>query len=117
MNVLKKTLKDKNVILVLTVALVAYISYFSNKLPEVSTFLGTRYGKLIMLALILFTAHHNLPIAILLSIVFLSKVKEDFSNGTVGTSSVPSEKAIDTSGPLAAVGSGIAAFIPFLLLL
>ena len=71
MNNLVKALNDKHVSLVLTVALIAYIAYFY--LPAVATFLGTWYGKALMCVVIVMVAHHNITIALLLTLAFLKK--------------------------------------------
>ena len=52
------------------------MTFFSDKLAPIKDFKGNWYGKLTILAIILFVAHHNTPVALLLVLLFVSKVKE-----------------------------------------
>ena len=78
MNRVIATLKDKNISLGLCVVLAVYVSFMSGRFSEVSDFLKSNVGKLIMCSLIVFVSQHNVQLALMLSLVFITQVNEGF---------------------------------------
>ena len=78
MNRVVVTLKDKNVSLGLCLVLAVYVSFMSGRFSEVSDFLKSNVGKLIMCGLIVFVSQHNVQLALMLSLVFITQVNEGF---------------------------------------
>lgn len=67
------------------------MTFFADKLAPIKDFMGNWYGKLTILAIILFVAHHNIPVALLLVLVFVSKVKEGYRQNALPESRKPKE--------------------------
>ena len=76
------SLKDKNISLGLCVVLAVYVSFMSGRFSEVSDFLKSNVGKLIMCGLIVFVSQHNVQLALMLFLVFVTQVNEGFMNLT-----------------------------------
>ena len=72
-------LKDKNVSLGLCLVLAVYVAFMSGRFPKVSDFLKSNVGKLIMCGLIVFVSQHNVQLALMLSLVFITQVNEGFN--------------------------------------
>ena len=71
-------LKDKNVSLGLCLVLAVYVAFMSGRFPKVSDFLKSNMGKLIMCGLIVFVSQHNVQLALMLFLVFVTQVNEGF---------------------------------------
>ena len=78
MNKVVATLKNKNTSLGLCIALAVYVAFMSGNLPEVSGFLRSNIGKLVMSGVIVFVSQHNVQLAIMLALVFVTQVNEGF---------------------------------------
>ena len=79
MNRVVVTLKDKNVSLGLCLVLAVYVSFMSGRFSKVSDFLKSNMGKLIMCGLIVFVSQHNVQLALMLFLVFVTQVNEGFN--------------------------------------
>ena len=73
MNNLVNTLKDRQVSLSLCVLLVVLMTFFSDKLSPVKDFMKNWYGKLTALLVVLFLAHHNVPLAMMTALLVVSQ--------------------------------------------
>ena len=69
MNHVVKALNDDNVSLALCVLLVVAMTFFADKLAPLNDFMGNWYGKLAALLVVLYLAHHNVPLALLATIL------------------------------------------------
>ena len=80
LNKSSELLRNKNVSMGLTVALVLYVSMFSDRLPLVAGFVRSTLGRLVVCSLIVFLSSRNVTLAVLLALAFVVTVQvENFT--------------------------------------
>ena len=89
-------LKNKNISLGLCLALAIYITFMSERLPEVTDFIRSSIGRLIMCSVIVFISQHNLQLALMLALVFVTQVNnEGFLEPYASTQVIEPVNALD----------------------
>ena len=80
LNKSSELLRNKNVSMGLTVALVLYVAMFSDRLPHVSEFVRSTLGRLVVCCLVVFLSSRNVTLAVLLALAFVVTVQvENFT--------------------------------------
>ena len=72
MNQIANLVKDDQVSLALCVLIVVALTFFHDKLSPVKDFMGNWYGKLAVLLAVLYLAHHNVPLALMVTVLVVS---------------------------------------------
>ena len=73
LNQVVKALNDDHVSLALCVLMVVALTFFADKLAPLKDFMTNWYGKLTALLVVLFLAHHNVPLAMMTALVVVSQ--------------------------------------------
>lgn len=95
MNKLLKKLENKETSLILCLLVVVYICFFSDKFPQLSNFFKNTYGKVISIIILVIIGNYSIPLALILSLVFVSKTIETLTMSTIDTSLIAEEGGLD----------------------
>ena len=71
---LEAFLENHSVTVVVSALIVVYMTFYAGQLTELKDFFGTWYGKLVTLALIVFLAHHNVPLGVMVALLFVTEM-------------------------------------------